>query len=205
MAGQKLHYLTSPKDIQTVYKKFLTLTFDGFIKGMYIAFRMSPDGIAKMFGPLGSRDNKTVDLGSQQHVHLGTGVQKEQLQPGKQLDDLIAIYLNHIERQIHGHGTPQSSVIQVFTEGKVVSLRERCADVLSLATLEAIFVLSLLERAILGFFTITTYSIPVAESYSTNTLEHSQNRCTRPWKEVPIPSHNISNFRLRVEAKHATT
>lgn len=72
IAGQKLYIITSPKDISTVYKKFQTLTFDGFIKDMYIVFGMSPDGIAKMFG-----DNKTVDLGSQQHAHLGTGVQKE--------------------------------------------------------------------------------------------------------------------------------
>ncbi len=145
VAGQKIYIVTSPKDISTVYKNFQTLTFDGFVKDMYSLFGMSPTGIAKMFEPITPRNSMTTDLSSQQHAHLGTGIQREQLHPGQNLDNVIATYLSHIEQQMNWDNIPNSCIVEASTEKKVVSLRNWCADVLDLATVQAFFGMTLLE------------------------------------------------------------
>ena len=140
-----MYIVTAPKDISTVYKNPQTLTFDGFIKDMYAQFGMSPIGIEKMFAPTVSTHNTVVNVPNQQHVHLGTGVQKEQLHPGHDLDALIRIYLSYIEPQMDMERIPDRCIVQSFSDRKVVSLRDWCSSVLGLATVEAFFGGSLLE------------------------------------------------------------
>ena len=148
MAGQKLYIVTSPEDISAVYKNPQTLTFDGFVKDMYAAFGMSSTGIAKTFAPAGTASNNdnVTDHSSKKHVHLGTGIQKEQLHPGKNLADLISVYLIHIKHQMNWENISKDAIVQTFPEKKVVSLRNWCADVLGRATVEAFFGECLLQH-----------------------------------------------------------
>lgn len=89
--------------------------------------------------------NQNTELSSQQHAHLGVGVQREQLHPGRHLEDLISVYLTHIEQQMKWENIPEDTIIQSFSEKKIVSLRNWCAHVLGQATVQAFFGTSLLE------------------------------------------------------------
>ena len=135
LAGQKMYIVTSPKDVATIYKHIDTLTFEGFVKDLYASFGMSPKGQAKMF----------VDPVTQKHAHLGTGIQKEQLHAGTNLDDLLSIYLKHIKRQVKLENVPASCQEQSVPGEKVVHLRKWVEEVLGLATVEAFFGTVLLE------------------------------------------------------------
>lgn len=133
-----MYMITSPKDIAAVYKNPQTLTFDGFVKDMYGQFGMAPAGIAKMFGQMSSGEY-------QQQVHLGTGVQREQLHPGQNLDQLITIYLHHIEQQMDSTKIPDTSEALGSNGEKMISLWKWCAAVLGPASAEAFFGKSLLK------------------------------------------------------------
>ncbi|MCJ1246422.1 hypothetical protein MMC30_003629 [Trapelia coarctata] len=145
IAGQKMYIVTSPKDISTVYKNPQNLAFDGFVKDMYARFGMSPMGVEKMFAPILLKHDTALDAGGQQRAHLGTGVQKEQLHPGPNLDDLIKVYLGYIEPQMDMGRIPESCIVRSSGDSKVVSLRNWCSAVLGAATIEAFFGTTLLE------------------------------------------------------------
>ncbi|MCJ1377230.1 hypothetical protein MMC17_000322 [Xylographa soralifera] len=154
IAGQKMYIITSPKDVATVYKHPDTLTFEGFVKDMYVSLGMSPEGRAKMFGATASKDITSTQPTDQKQAHLGMGVQREQLHPGGHLDDLIATYVEHIKRQTKFENIPKVCKVGSFTNQKVVSLRKWCEDVLGHATIEAFFgnVLLELEPSLLDDF-----------------------------------------------------
>lgn len=138
IAGQKMYIITSPRDMAVVYKHAETLTFDGFVKDMYTQFGMSAAGISKMFGQMASGDY-------QQHAHLGTGVQREQLHPGQNFDQLVGVYLRHIERQMDSTKLPDGCVVLDSGGKKMFQLRKWCAAVLGSASAEAFFGKALLE------------------------------------------------------------
>ena len=123
--------------MSSVYKNHQTLSFDGFVKDLYTSFSMTPSGIEKMFQPYRSEDGP--------RAHLGTGVQKEQLHPGQNLEDLTAVYKSHIGRQMNWDNIPRSCVQQVSGDTKIVWLNRWCADVLGPATVQAFFGNMLLE------------------------------------------------------------
>ena len=129
--------MTLPKDMSSVYKNHQALSFDGFVKDLYTSFGMTPNGIEKMFQPYRSEDGP--------RAHLGTGIQKEQLHPGQNLEDLTTVYKYHIGRQMDGDNIPQSCVQQVTGDTKTVWLNRWCADVLGPATAQAFFGNMLLE------------------------------------------------------------
>lgn len=141
-----MYIITSPKDISSVYKNSQLLTFDGFIKDMYGNFRMSATGIAQIFEPVSSKDGKASSPLGQQYAHIGTGVQREQLHPGDNLDKLINTYISHIKQQMNWAKVPKSCLIQALPGKKVVSIRNWCADVLGQATTQAFFGSILLEH-----------------------------------------------------------
>ena len=122
----------SPKDHLTVYKNPTTLTFDGFIRDLYTTFGMSKEGISKMW----QAQVSTVGDKSKQ-VHLGQGIHREQLHPGRHLDDLTAVYLGEIEQSLHWNRIPDLSPHNA--QAKVVSLWEWCADVLGNAATQALY------------------------------------------------------------------
>lgn len=147
MAGQKIYIVTSPEDISAVYKNSQSLTFDGFVKDMYAAFGMSSTGIARLWAPVegSSKSGNVAGLPGQKQAHLGAGIQREQLHPGQHLDDLLLVYLTHIKKQMNWENISKKVIAQSFSETKVVSLRNWCADVLGRATVEAFFGKCLLE------------------------------------------------------------
>ena len=154
IAGQKMYIITSPKDVATVYKHPDTLTFEGFVKDMYVSLGMSNEGIAKMFGASASKDIPGTRPTDQKQAHLGVGVQREQLHPGEHLDDLIATYVKHIKRQMKWENIPEICKAKSVGDQKVVSVRKWCEDVLGHATVEAFFgnVLLELEPSLLDGF-----------------------------------------------------
>ena len=145
IAGQKMYIITSPKDISSVYKNPQVLTFDGFIKDVYVNFGMSSTGVAQIFEPVTFKDGKTSSPLGQQYAHLATGIQREQLHPGENLDNLIETYLTYIEQQMDWDKLPDSCIMQSLPGKKVVSLRNWCADVLGRATAQAFIGAALLE------------------------------------------------------------
>ncbi|MCJ1288255.1 hypothetical protein MMC26_007610 [Xylographa opegraphella] len=154
IAGQKMYIITSPKDVATVYKHPDTLTFEGFIKDMYMSLGMSTEGRAKMFGAQASKDVTSKQPTDQKEAHLGMGVQREQLHPGGHLDDLITTYVKHIKRQMKWENIPEVCKVESNTDQKVVSVRKWCEYVLGHATVEAFFgnVLLELEPSLLDDF-----------------------------------------------------
>lgn len=140
-----MYIITSPKDISSVYKNPQVLTFDGFIRDMYVNFGMSATGVAQIFEPVTSKDGKASSPLGQQYAHLATGIQKEQLHPGESLDKLTETYLAHIEQQMDWDRLPDSCITQALPDKKVVSLRNWCADVLGQASIQAFFGTALLE------------------------------------------------------------
>ena len=145
MAGQRIYVVTTPEDIADVYKNHHALTFDGYVRDMYAAFSMSPEGIAKMFEPATSKNDKATALPSQQSVHLGMGIHREQLYAGKHLEDLSKVYLARIEQQQNWTKIPKSAVLRSVHEEKSVFLRGWLEDVLGRATAQAFFGKRLLE------------------------------------------------------------
>lgn len=148
VAGQKIYIVTSPEDISAVYKNPQSLTFDGYVKDMYAAFGMSSRGVESMFAPIegSSKSANAKGLPSQRQAHLGSGIQKEQLHPGRNMEDLVSVYLTHIKQQMYWEKIPKNAVVQSFSEKKVVSLRNWAADVIGRATVEAYFGRCLIER-----------------------------------------------------------
>lgn len=135
--------MTTPEDIADVYKNHHTLTFEGFVRDLYAAFSMSPEGIAKMYEPAPSKGDKA--LPSQQLNHLGMGIHREQLYAGKHLEDLSKVYLARIEEQQNWTKIPNIAVLTSVPEEKSVLLRGWLEDVLGRATTQAFFGKCLLE------------------------------------------------------------
>ena len=119
-----MYIITSPKDVAIVYRHPDCLTFEGFVKDMYVSFGMSAKGLAKMFGISASKDNTATDHADQKHVHLGTGIQREQLHPGKHLDDLVTTYIKHIRQQMDWTNIPNRCKLESLAGKNVVSLRK---------------------------------------------------------------------------------
>lgn len=142
-----MYIVLLPKDISMVFRNPETLTFEGFVKDMYKSFSMSTSGIAKMFQPVPSKNERNVhhDFSKQQHAHLGTGIQRDQLHPGPNLDGMLAVYLSHIKQQMEWDKIPMSCTTRISPRSKLVSLRKWCAAVTGPATVEAFFGSVLLE------------------------------------------------------------
>ena len=98
-----------------------------------------------MFEPVAFKDGKASSPLHQRYAHLATGIQKEQLHPGENLDSLFGTYLDHFKRQMDWDKIPSSCTIQVSPGKKVVSLRNWCANVFGEATAAAFFGNALLE------------------------------------------------------------
>lgn len=145
MAGQTIYVVTAPEDISEVYKNHLTLTFDGYVRDMYAAFGMSPEGIAGMFEPTPSDGGKDSVMSSQKFNHLGLGIHREQLYAGNHLEDLSRVYLVSIEEQHNWTKIPKTAMVRSVSEEKSVFLRVWLEDVLGRATTQAFFGKRLLE------------------------------------------------------------
>lgn len=115
--------MTTPEDVADVYKNHDTLTFDGYVRDMYPAFSMSPEGIAKMYEPAPSKDDKATVLPSQKSVHLGMGIHREQLHTGKHLEGLSKFHLARSEEQQNWTKVPKTAVLRSVHEEKSVFLR----------------------------------------------------------------------------------
>lgn len=138
IAGQRMYFIMSPKDMATVYKNTISLTFDGFIRDLYTTFGMSKEGIKLMWQthPTKSSDISTPNT---KRFHLGEGVHREQLHPGPQLEDITGKYLDQFQQRLVWHEIRGSIVSAGAQEGKVVTLYDWCADVLGHAAMNALF------------------------------------------------------------------
>ena len=83
---------------------------------------------------------------SRPRFHIGTTVRREQLYAGPHLEDLTAVYLVHLEKQMNLENIPACCIVQSSPK-EVVSLRKWCAEVIGKATIQAFFGSSLLELA----------------------------------------------------------
>jgi len=144
IAGQRMYFITSPKDMATVYKNIDSLTFDGFIRDLYTTFDMSKEGIRLMWQthPTKSSDTSTPNA---QQFHLGEGVHREQLHAGAQLEDITEKYLKQFQQRLAWDEIWVSTISAVAQEGKIVNLYDWCADVLGHAAMHALFGDALLE------------------------------------------------------------
>ena len=150
VAGQCLYVVTSPRDIQSVYKNFGTLTFDGFVEDMYRGFGMSDKGIDNIFEEKPTEDGVNTQGGAFRHrAVMGANVPHEQLQVGSaNFEDLAAVYKAAIEAQTKVTNIPTKAFVNDPPAGdgrRVVSLRNWTAEVLGRATMQAFFGPSLLQ------------------------------------------------------------
>ncbi|MCJ1308652.1 hypothetical protein MMC25_002305 [Agyrium rufum] len=119
-----------------VYRNSQSLTFEGFVNDMYASFGMSPIGVTKMYAP---RSSANEDKAEAPKVHLGSGVQKEQLHAGSHLEDMTRIYLKHVQRQTKLDQIPNTAIQRGLADQQAMYLRSWCAEVLGRATIEAFF------------------------------------------------------------------
>jgi len=138
IAGQRIYFIMSPKDMATVYKNINSLTFDGFIRDLYATFGMSKEGIRLMWQTHPSKSFDTSKPNAQQ-FHLGEGVHREQLHPGAQLEDLTEKYLKQFQHRLAWNMSRASTISTARQRGKVVNLYDWCADVLGHAAIHALF------------------------------------------------------------------
>lgn len=194
-----------------MYKNPQNLTFNGFIRDMYTNFGMSPRGVEQMFEPIASTHDPADDIHRQQHAHLATGVQNEQLHPGQNLDGLIRVYLNHIEQQMDPKNLPDSCIVRPSGGHTVVSLRKWCSAVLGAATVEAFFgnVLLTLDPQLLDDFNIfdvdswmLLYRYPrIAAKPLYSALERTTSAFTRYFELPSVRRSQACHYIRTVEAK----
>ena len=121
IAGQKMYFVMSPKDMAAVYKNTAGLTFDGFIRNLYTSFGMSNEGIRLMWQahPTKSLDTRTPNT---KQFHLGEGIHREQLHPGTHSNDITGKYLDQIQQRLAWNRIPGSIAPGITGAGKTVSL-----------------------------------------------------------------------------------
>ena len=210
IAGQKMYFIMSPKDMAAVYKNTTTLTFDGFIRDLYTTFGMSKDGIRLMWQTR-STDSLDTSTPNVKQYHLGEGVHREQLHPGPQLEDITAKYLEQIQQQLVWSHIPASTYSLKGKESKMVMLYDWCADVLGHAAMNALYgdgLLQLEPRLLEYFYTFDqeswklTFQLPPLFARDMHTAKDNARQAYIRYFQLPQEKRSQACHYLRtVEAK----
>jgi hypothetical protein len=150
IAGQKMYILTSPQDVSDAYKNTASLTFDGFMHDIMVAFRASPSAIQKMwlYPRSGGAGYQSIVENPHQKclAQLTRDFHHQQLHPGPHLDDIAPKFLNYINNALQWENVSGNYVSKdTDTESKEISLKAWCGDVLLEAATRAFFGDALLE------------------------------------------------------------
>ncbi len=209
VAGEKVYIVTSPQDMGLVFKNTTTLSFDGFVQDIYVAFQMSPGGVKKLWQTHPEEDEKSSLKASSLHsclFHLGNDIHRAQLHPGEHLDEITAKFLTQIEQGTLWERIPPSSVSLVTTDSKQVSLYGWCAEVLVNAATRTIYgerLLQLSPKLLEDFLIFDADSWKLTYRYPyilAKTMHASRERLTEAFTryfEIPLDERPGSCYYIR--------
>lgn len=94
-----MYIITAASDILECYRNIETLTFDQIVTDMMVAFGSTSDGIKRMWGPPSQKTSAGKRFGQRAKslTHLAEGLAKQQLHPGKELDQLQQVLLTGVK------------------------------------------------------------------------------------------------------------
>ncbi|KAL9608971.1 MAG: hypothetical protein Q9167_006222 [Letrouitia subvulpina] len=149
LAGERIYFITSPQDVSTTYKNIVSLTFDDYVRDMMYQFGGSEDGVSKMWQDP-SKDGKGTTLLSPNPLHkclarLGEDFYRQQLHPGKNLDELQSQFLPNIHWSVDYDKISDKIIVASNTGEKTVSLLGWIREVLLHSATKSFFGDKLLE------------------------------------------------------------
>lgn len=137
LAGARIYVLTSTHDIAAVYRNTTTLSFEDGVKDTMHNFGVTEDGSEKIWrrGYQGVYPNPS----KKSFAVLSWDLNKVQLHPGKNLDNLTDKFMAFIDGFLHWHSLPLDAVLRESAYSKKMSLMGFCQGVLVDAGSRAIF------------------------------------------------------------------
>lgn len=138
-----MYILTSVKDVAVVYKQTSALTFDGFMYDMMVSFEAKPATLHKMWLFPQSDGTGYQSVAKNPHqkclAQLTRDFHHQQLEPGPQMTDMAAKFLNYIDNGLQWEKVVGKKYYYYDDGSKVVLLKEWCGDVLVEAATRAFF------------------------------------------------------------------
>lgn len=158
LAGEKLAILTSPRDVAAAYKNTESLSYDIFVKNLFLTFGISSKAVHKMYQPpselvQNSDEKKQMTMFQSENplrkglCHLQSDFYKQQLHPGEKLDFLGVKFMHYINCHLQWESLRGSYVLSPSATStmKTVSLYRWSREVLVNSASKTFFGKKILE------------------------------------------------------------
>lgn len=150
--------LTSPQDVAAVYKNTECLSYDVFVKDLFLTFGIPSEVVHKMYQTpgeflrSGGEKKQTTMFQSENPLHLGlchlqSDFYKQQLHPGEKLDFLAVKFMRYIDSHLQWESLRGSYVLSSSANStmKTVSLYKWSQEVLVNSATKSFFGKKILE------------------------------------------------------------
>ena len=152
MAGQTLYIITSPQDVNSLYRNTASLTFDEYVKDMMLSLGVSESGVDSLWRPSqpseGAIDGEETSHSNKPLIHSAEDFYRSQLYPGQRFDDLQKSFLGEIADSLSWEKVPTLALDSPSIDGsqiKQTSLLAWCREILMSSATKAFFGSRLLQ------------------------------------------------------------
>jgi len=138
VAGQRIYILTSPEDVQDVYKNTTSVSWSRFVQDLYRWIGISQSNIEKLWR---APTDEAKALHPQRRlppIQMVEEYQKHQLLPGGKLDDIAKMFVKQLDQAICWQHLTENSpyVLESSSDSVKISLLEWTEQVFISTTTE---------------------------------------------------------------------